>query len=258
MPVPPRRPATSVEGRRSYNISLPAGAQTVAFKTSRFNDDKKYKYISSAPDDFGNHSPHWTIGCPRSDPPVPPETPGPGQYNIPFQGINRNCSSAIGHRPEVSYSTITSGVDFRASRVFPEIRKSTIGATSSRHFYDRDETPAPTYFPPGLTPQKITIGQKYPDKPSDLKVGPADYSPVAVDLPNNPAYSFPRSQLVKRGLEDNRPCSGIDSTSETPGPGSYNVIPELRRPKRWTEKLRVHPKRYTRQHEPYERPWAKN
>ncbi|EAX98139.1 hypothetical protein TVAG_332490 [Trichomonas vaginalis G3] len=255
--MPPRRPATTMDGRGSFNISIPAGAKTLQFKTARFNEDKKYKYISSAPDDFGNHSPHWTIGCPRSDPPVPPETPGPGQYNIPVVGITRNCSSAIGHRSETNYATITSGVDYRSNRVFPEIRRSTIGASTNVHFYDRDETPAPTYVPPGLTPQKITIGQKYQERSLDYNVGPADYTPVAIDLPNLPAYSFPRAQLVKRGLNDNRPCPGLDSTSETPGPGSYNVVPELRRPKKWTEKLRVHPKRYTREHEPYDRPWAR-
>ena len=270
-PNVPARPSTTVEPSRPPVLSGPLPKKSVKFShTSRLEETRKIKYISSAPDDFGTHSPHWTIPSSRTDPPAPPDYPGPGQYNIPPEiRVNRKnfVGQTIGIREETNYATVTSGIDYTSHRLFPEIRRRSISAQSNRHFYDAPVTPAPNYTPPGLEPKKITIGQRYKERPPDNIPGPDAYNVKRPDLPTSICYSLPRKDLgearsrsvtVLRNNTTNTILFNSEPVPDTPGPGAYNVTPELRRPKRWTERLRVKPQKYTRVHTQYERPWAKD
>ena len=270
-PVIAPRPSTSIEKKRPPPLPGTLPKKSIAFShTSRLEETRKIKYISSAPDDFGTHSPHWTIPSSRPDPPAPPDYPGPGQYNIPPDfGVHRKnfVGQTIGVKSETNYATITSGIDYTATRVFPEIRRRSISQQSGRHFYDLPQTPAPSYASPGIQAKKITIGQKYKEKKPDTIPGPAEYDVKRADLPTSIQHALPRKDLaevrsrsvtVLRNNNNSTPLFTNESVPDTPGPGAYNIIPEMKRPKRWTERLRVKPQKYTRAHSQYDRPWAKD
>ena len=270
-PAIPPRPSTTIDKKRPPPLSGAVPSKTVSFShTSRLEETRKIKYISSVPDDFGSHSPHWTIPSSRSEPKPPPDYPGPGQYNLPPDfGVHRKnfVGQTIGVRSETDYSSITSGIDYTSKRIFPEIRRRSISQQSGRHFYDFPKTPAPDFNPPGLQPKKITIGQKYKEKKPDKIPSPVDYDVKRVDLPSSIHHALPRkdfaeirsrSVTVLCNINNNTPLFNNEQAPDTPGPGAYNIIPELKRPKRWTERLRVQPQKYTRAHIQYERPWAKD
>jgi hypothetical protein len=61
------------------------------------------------------------------------------------------------------------------------------------------------------------------------------------------------------------PCYGIpkcpkrevwDDPLDTPGPGAYETIKQLRKPKRWAGKLRVRSERMRINEALHERPWS--
>ena len=257
----PKRPSTTMAAKLPPPLETTAKAKTVTFSsTARIQEKRKVKYVSSAPDDFGTQSPHWTIPSSRTDPPPPPDYPGPGQYNIKSSiRVNKKnfIGQTIGVRGETKYSTDTSNINIPNIRAFPEIRRRSISELSGRHFYDLDPTPAPTYNSPGLELKKKTIGARFKEKKPDKIPSPAEYDVKRVDLPSPIYVALPRKEDVYKSRSLSYDSGLGESINDTPGPGAYNVTPELRKPKKWTERLRVHPERYTRPHFEYDRPWKK-
>ena len=83
--------------------------------------------------------------------------------------------------------------------------------------------------------QPAIIGPKIPFKFGDDTIpGPGEYNPNEVNRPKSAAFSFTKSS--------ERNVWAQNDMLYNPGPGQYNVIPELKKPKRWAEKLQVHPK----------------
>jgi len=247
---PIARPSTSINGERPPLVEDSAKKLSSTYNFGRFtgkNSSFLKNYVSTAFDDFGTSTPHWTIPSSRKDPPPPIETPGPGQYQYSTIEKDSKIPHVISNKEERKYESITSTIDYIDVRVFPKIRPVSMGHITGKHFYDQPETPPPTYSPPSTLGKTVAIRQKHPEKEKDPIPGPASYSPQDPQRRSSPCFSF--SKTKSRMLP-------IEKSDDIPGPGAYNVTPTLRKAPRWTEKLRVKPKQFTRPHGDYDRPWS--
>lgn len=215
--------------------------------SANWKESRKFEYHSPYFDDFGTHSPRWTIPSSRKTS-IPQDYPGPGHYQVPHVPIDHRLKHTICVRRDMDTAPLTSNIDCMLEKSFPSIRPMTISSLCGKHFYDRQETPAPVYMPPGMFPKKLTISQRYKEREPENTPGPCEYSPKMVNCKGTPSYSFSKTKFR----------SFADDIDDNPGPGAYNVTKPIRRAPRWTEKIRVLPHNYSRIHKEHERPWAIN
>jgi hypothetical protein len=243
----PPRAATSIAIPR--DPEPPLHLAMTAPVTGFISDKQRLQFGLMSHDTFGAFTPQWTIGSSRRPPKPPPDYPGPGKYDPPDHvPADTRYPPAIFPRPVYSDATITSNVDMTTPREFPADNGKTISRLDGSHYYlPMPVSPAPSFSPPVFDPRRrTTIGPKMKDQPPHFSPGPAKYSPVVVMIPRAPAYGIPKTP--KREVFEDPP--------DTPGPGTYETIKQLKKPKRWAGKLRVQTERIKRKEEGRERPWS--
>jgi hypothetical protein len=200
-------------------------------------------------DSFGAYSPHWTIpGSRRPQKPPTEANPGPGQYNVPAHERDLRYPPVIGTRQGRDYSTLTSSVELVQLPGMPEKCPQSIGPLDGVRFYmPMPVSPAPSFVPgPSGGSKKVTIGPKRKDEPVNPAPGPGTYSPQNGFAA--PMHKFP--QMQEREIFSEPP--------DTPGPGAYEVIPQLAKPPRWAEKLRVRTRGMEERAATRLRPWSQS
>ena len=156
------------------------------------------------------------------------DTPGPGYYNLPKSFLSTR-SHIISRKSETRYITDTANVEFRTQRIFPESKKITIGSFSKDGYIPKNVSPAPNYVPPPFGFGKnIKISEKTKIIQDILKPGPTTYSPKFVYLKRSPQYVVPAINNKIRNK----------TKKSIPGPGTYDIIPPLKKAPKWSNKLR--------------------
>ena len=125
----------------------------------------------------------------------------------------------------------TDNCDLSQPRIFPEIKQKTIAPLDGfKFFYPISDTPGPCYFEQTHTrPQ--TIGSCIQTRsPTEEFPSPADYSPD-YETKSQFAYSLPKAQR-------NTYFDDCAKQNPSPGPGTYNIQPESKRPPKWAGRLR--------------------
>ncbi|OHT12262.1 hypothetical protein TRFO_18075 [Tritrichomonas foetus] len=248
-----KRARTSMSNKRS------ASAKT---QTRNSFATRKIHYIVKDQNQFGATSPSWTIPSSRKPPAPPPDYPPPGQYDIQSDIFKRQFPHTIQEREFADYSTITSHIDYIDYPKFPgklEIRHNYVperppDGEIKFSYIPQIDSPGPKYLPGEVQPKhnyrQHNIGEhKVPkEKPVEATPSPAEYTPVHVDMPRAPAYSFDKIVVSDDRLFRRKP-------EDLPGPGSYNVGPQVRRAPKWTEKIRVYPKRKRNTEPEMIKPW---
>lgn len=161
-------------------------------------------------------------------------TPGPGQYNPPSDSIYANTRfHSIQSRPVVRYDTISSNIDFRNLRTFPQTRTLSIGARDRNfNFYEEKNTPGPDMPQPDtLQSMSIKIGMRRSVTEEEILPGPGQYNPKVVRRMNG---------IIPINKQKEREDLWKDEKSQsvTPGPGAYDTQKPADPPKRWTNRLR--------------------
>jgi hypothetical protein len=159
--------------------------------------------------------------------PLPDNTPGPGTYD---PQTDTTCRSHMiqSRRPEI-HDSLSAGIDFSNIRSFPQIRANTIGVRRGPFYHEFDDTPGPALPPSETLPvPPITIGSQIPS-PTRMHVpGPGAYDPAE-----------PRSKRAVPSMERAVPRGELwVSAIASPGPGTYDIVPVLQTPKKWTNVLR--------------------
>jgi hypothetical protein len=197
---------------------------------------------------FGNGSPQWTIPSGRRSPPPADPTPDPGRYDIPFVGIDSSRRTAIRHHDEPRWKP---GPDeYLIRRQFPEIRPKHIASIheNERFFMPLPDSPAPTYVPQDGPGRKCSsIGVKRPRPDATAVPGPGQYNPENPSIIKTPAYSL---------VGVNRKCYTESELNDNPGPGAYDIGPQLSRPPKWTNKARERSSRFRALWQSRDRPWS--
>lgn len=161
-------------------------------------------------------------------------TPGPGQYNPPSDSIYCNTRfHSIQSRPVVRYDTVSSNIDFRNLRTFPQTRTLSIGERDRTfNFYEDKNTPGPDMPQPDtLQSMSIKIGVRRSITEEDILPGPGQYNPNVVRRPKN---IIP----INKQKERDDLWKEEKSQSVAPGPGAYDTQKPADPPKRWTNRLR--------------------
>lgn len=161
-------------------------------------------------------------------------TPGPGQYDPPSDSIYANTRfHSIQNRPITRYDTISSNVEFRNLRQFPQTRTISIGARDRNfNFYEDQNTPGPDMpQPETLQSMSIRIGTKRSLSQIDTVPGPGQYNPKIVRRTKG---------IIPINKQKGRDDIWKDETSQSvaPGPGAYDTQKPADPPKRWTNRLR--------------------
>lgn len=224
----------------------------------------KFHYIVKDYNQFGASTPRWTIPSSRKGPKPPPDYPPPGQYDVPLEPFNQKYHHSIQEREITDYRTITSNIDYIYHPYFPKkdsFKHNFVPTVPDDEkkisFIGKSDSPGPGYNIREVQPRtdyykKHNIGKHEPPKEPIVESSPSpqDYSPVIVSLPRSPAYSFEKIVVSDEG----KPARPVDLG--TPGPGAYNVGPQVRRPPRWAEKLTVHSTRRRKANIDIEQPKA--
>lgn len=248
--------------KRSVHLS-PKRASTAKQQNRSAFGARKLHYIVKDINQFGATSPSWTISGSRKDAKPPPDYPPPGHYDVPIEHANKTIPHTIQEREPIDYRTITSNIDYIYNPVFPRKEPITHNYVQTKpegeskpSFIPPSDSPGPRYYP-GEKPARYTyykqhfIGKHEAPKEQLPEITPSshDYYPVKVSLPRSPAYSFQR--IV---VSDDQQRRNVDTGS--PGPGAYNVGPQVRRAPKWTDRLRVYtPKSRPVTSEADNRPW---
>jgi hypothetical protein len=125
--------------------------------------------------------------------------------------------------------TATTDIEFANIQRFPQPRAQTIGLRGELRYYEAEPTPGPGCpQPPTLPATRISIGpQLQPSRDRELPppgaYDPAEMRPSRSVMPMERAMG--RSELWA-------------STVTSPGPGTYDIVPSLNPPKKWTDRLR--------------------
>lgn len=201
----------------------------------RYLDEKhpirNFRYVPKNPYIFGQDGKSITIGCSRKPPPPPEPVPGPGTYEIGGNTFHIDIPHTIQKRKETDYTTISSKIGFLQLEPFTRPVTSIHLRKDEDLFYIND-SPGPNYFPKQeFSSTAPKIGIKTPYKHYDENIpGPGLYSP-SVEFTRPKTASFTLSKAKQRDVWGQQP--------KTPGPGQYDIIPNLSKPKRWAGKLRV-------------------
>lgn len=164
---------------------------------------------------FGKDAPKIAIGCSRQEPPVPPDTPGPGHYDIPpirDSPKKATIPRCVKFPDPVS---VTANVDLFDTRTFPQVKPFSIAPKTGKSYYDFIDTPGPSFVPPStLSPKTHKIASRYETKTSAyFTPGPGTYNPQRADLERAPVYSMQGIKNRDDWLKD---------PSNRPGPGEYS------------------------------------
>lgn len=216
----------SVSARRfdlSGGIAAPRAINTA--KSPRRHSVKLFaQNQSNEIDPFGKDAAHITIGSSRKEEEPLELSPGPAAYDT-FDYVRSTPLFTLKSRPDVDYSTPTSGCDIPDLSVYPRKLEKHIGLRISTEFWAKSDTPLAAYdIRPPSTP-KITIRNKLMDPINDTP-GPGAYSPRTPQ----PKYqtTFPRL----------RGRSTFESTADSPGPGHYNINRSLIGTEKWKGAIR--------------------
>jgi hypothetical protein len=189
---------------------------------------RAFRYTPKNLSVFGQDALAITIGPRLKYPTMTDDPPGPGAYDPVSETLDLDIPHRIPNRPETTYATLSSEVDFMGLRPFtrPVTR---IGYRGSLDFYVPTEGGAPTFCPTFATSGGVTIGVRAEQSDETDPPGPGEYNDFDGVRPKTAAFSMPKS--VSREIWPKPP--------EAPGPGQYDVVPVLSKPKRWAGKLRV-------------------
>ena len=158
-----------------------------------------------------------------------PKTPRTHRTKNLFQFGANSPKWTIGHRIDKPVRSLTENCDLPDKSVFPVLKHKIISDQCHGLFYEPTEGSGKIY---GLQPlpfnKGIHIGIRYPERHEDLP-GPADYSPIYDEPHKLTSLSRTRNPEIWEG------SPGLSS----PGPGSYNIGPQLRKPARWFLNRRV-------------------
>lgn len=241
--VSPRKRTGSSFAKRSKTAMSPNRASTSLGR-------RKQHYIVRDLTRFGADAPSWTIGGSRRPDKPPPDFPSPDHYDVPLNPCYKKLSHTIQERELMDYRTITSDIDFIDRKEITNVKNATIGSLDGTSFIPKSHSPAPSYHPDDYKPKhnykQHVIEKKYAPEKRDVIPSPQDYHPTDINRPNTPCYSLPRAP-IKRFSDEIK--------SEVPGPGSYNVGPQVKRAPRWSERLRVMPNKYKRPDKIVIKPW---
>ena len=129
---------------------------------------------------FGKDAKKITIGCSRRDPRPSQAIPGPGAYNPPSQPLSHRLRTGISnYRPEKDYTTMTSHIDFREKRIFPEALHSVrVGERDNyRDWWILNQNPASFYVEKKQIGSDKThmIQSRHGEPKRDTNPGPGSY-----------------------------------------------------------------------------------
>lgn len=162
----------------------------------------------------GEGAPRWTM--PRGTfPEYPNEVPGPGKYEQVPAGGSHRLGAAI--RPlYAAERSNRADVPLRNLRVFPDIRKSSIGQRTGPSIWERDRSiPGPSYMPErGGEGYKFTICEKRPERPPPDTPGPTDYNPKNPMQPDNQGFTCKGPEAKDAWIPKDVPPVG---------PGQYDI-----------------------------------
>lgn len=180
-------------------------------------------HIVKEPEEFGSFSPRWTISSPRRDSRRYDSAPGPGKYDPPRATCVPKPGPPMAARPNYSYRTVTSNIDYGEVPRDPVFRPMTIGSRKKTYFYiPTDGSPKLFDLPKDTVIRGPTIGKKIPWKPND-NPGPGAYSPRDLRSP----------KLVTVAKATEKP---LTRSSGTPGPGAYS--PRAEQKPKWFMSIR--------------------
>ncbi|OHS93316.1 hypothetical protein TRFO_11950 [Tritrichomonas foetus] len=133
---------------------------------------------------FGKDAKKITIGMSRPEPKQSIFMPGPGAYDPPRQPLSHRFRTAISnYYPEKDFSTLTSEIDYRSERQFPETRPMTVGTRPNRALWDVINSPPPNYI--NKRPFADVPSHKIQSRHGVAKIepfpGPGTYDPTPVN-----------------------------------------------------------------------------
>lgn len=247
-----RRAQTSQSPLRKEKVDFNDFAAQTTLRISRLTSPKSRMYMElQTIDGFGNHSPHWTIPSSRRDPPAPDYIPAPGEYNVTIS--NHKIPHVIPMpTPEIKKREENNpSEDLFDVRKFPETKSINIGKkTKLDSFIPGSEAPGPSYVPPPFGRKNVSIGSRRRDLSTEnSSPGPARYTPSDPAAKSPPRYTVPHSKVK---------CFIEDYYNENPGPGAYDVRPQLIPAPRWTAQKLYKSQKFQRKLEERDRPWAVN
>lgn len=209
-------------------------------------------YIPKDHTKFGSGSPSWTIPAGRPEKLESIYCPGPGAYDVPVNPFDYRLKHKIMQRREPLSSSITSDIGFYMPPPIIDSNKPIyIGSITGNNFIPKIISPDPVYVPPSFGSDiKVKIKERLKPQPVDDFPGPGFYNPVYCNLERSPVYIIRKTHKPKK-----RARTAV--TKSTPGPGEYNVLPQLKPFKNWTERIRVKSKRVKRESLNRLTPWIK-
>ena len=163
-------------------------------------------------------------------------TPGPGAYDIPLNTFPSGPAHMIQKKWPDDARPLSANIDYPSSLDFDDHRGSrscTIGLRGATRFYDDPESPGPSMpLTETLPSTPIFIGKRLEHSPDkEVLPGPGHYGEI-----------FSRSGHVRCSIDMKASKSRRDviwqPQSDVPGPGAYNPIEQVERPKRWASRLR--------------------
>lgn len=129
---------------------------------------------------FGKDAKKITIGCSRRDPRPSQAIPGPGAYNPPAQPLSHRLRTGISnYLPEKNFATLTSELDFRQERIFPEsVHSIRVGERDNyRDWWILNHNPASFYVEKSNVAGGRThmIQSRHGEAKKDTTPGPGSY-----------------------------------------------------------------------------------
>jgi hypothetical protein len=151
---------------------------------------------------------------------LPDPFPSDDDEMPPHVGHLFQIRHGIPEEPEIPEATVP------VRREFPRDLPLTIGLRRGLHYCEIDPTiPGPQMPPPEtLSSPPITIGERFWRDCGNGIPGPGAYTPARL-------HTTRRARSIERGPP--RGSLWVIPTSGSPGPGAYNVVPGLPRPKKW-------------------------
>lgn len=175
----------------------------------------EFLFVSTS--EFGKDAPKFTIPSSRKEDPAPPPSPGPGQYVIKPEPMDRKIKPRFPMSSRKEKAPDTADVGFIDARSFPEIKPLKIGRKTGTSFFDPIQTPGPSYIPPSsLSSQSHRITSRtsnLENKTRELNPAPCSYNPKNPALPSVPV-------IVVKGPKHRD--DWLNDPMRNPGPGQYS------------------------------------
>lgn len=163
---------------------------------------------------FGKDAPKIVIRNKFYDDKLPPTAPGPGSYNIPSVKISPLTSTIPKSTKFYDPPCATLNADLQNIREFPTVRSINIGPKSNKSFFDLNDSPGPSYFPPSTLSRKShRIANRTQERAlTEDNPGPGTYNPKLASLERTPKYWLSGPRQRDDWLRDKM---------NRPGPGQY-------------------------------------